>query len=557
MTLKSVLDIDVNDSKFQRFQALFEKYQAALAKSPGMWKAVDKAANAAGSQFEKMAAALMAQNQLSREGAEASRAQDRHLTRSDQLWTSMAKSTRSIAGNILSATRSLLSWSGIISGIGGLLGAGSLWGLDHMAANAANQRRSSTGLGMSSGEQRAFQVNFSRLVNPDAYLNWVNQIETDPTKAWSAYALGAAPTGNTEKDAVRILQALRSKAQSTPTSQLGLLQQQFGLSGVSTEDLRRLQTMSGGEFNQLLGSNRRDIGALGISDPTLKKWQDFNNQLERAGAQIFKVFVNGLTPLIGPLEHLSQGVVHFLEILMRKDGIVEQGINKLAGWLDSFAGSLDSSQWQSTFEHFTSSIGDMADLIHTVAHPLDTVGDWGGKKLQGASQWLAPDPGIVTSSKEEYRKYLGRLESKYNLPDGLLSQVWQKESSSALYPMKSSRAGAIGAFQFMPDTAKQYGINPRDPLQSANGAAQYLFDLEKKYGGDTNKALAAYNWGPGNLDSTLAAHPKDWKKYLPDETRNYIGGGSNMVQAQSPGVRIELYNNTGGNVGVAASQLAH
>jgi len=31
MTLKSILDIDVNDSKFQRFNALFEKYQAALA----------------------------------------------------------------------------------------------------------------------------------------------------------------------------------------------------------------------------------------------------------------------------------------------------------------------------------------------------------------------------------------------------------------------------------------------------------------------------------------------------------------------------------------------
>jgi hypothetical protein len=551
MAVKSILDIDVQDSKFKAFKEQYDRYQAALAKAPGAWKAVNKETAAVGKSFEKMAQALLDQGKSRSAVDDASKKQERSLTRSDQLWTSISKKTKSIAGDVLSATRSLISWTGILSGIGGLLGIGSLFGLDKMGANVSNQRRSSMGLGMSIGQQKAFQTNFSRVVDPDAVLGWVNGIETDPTKAWSAYALGAAPTGNTENDAVRLLKALRTKAQSTPVSQLGLLQQQYGYSG-SVEDLRRLKSMSGGEFNQLIAGNKRDIGNLGIDDKVAKKWQDFTTQMERAGSTIFKVFVNGLAPLTGPLEHLSQGVVHFVEILMRKDGIVEQGINKLGGWLDEFAGKLDSNTWQTNFEKFTSSIGDLADLIHTLAHPYDTVKNAATNKMEEFGQWLSPDPSQVVANKENYGKYLGRLESKYALPSGLLDKVWSQESGRSLYPTRNSRAGAKGAFQFMPDTASQYGItNAMDPLQSANGAAKYLFDLEKRYGGNTQRALAAYNWGPGNVDKSLAGgfdyqgvhRPQGW---IPGETQKYSGT-----------VNLMITNNTGGNAVVTASQLAH
>jgi hypothetical protein len=42
VTLKSVIDIDIDDAKFQRFKALFDKYQAALAKTPDMWAKANK-----------------------------------------------------------------------------------------------------------------------------------------------------------------------------------------------------------------------------------------------------------------------------------------------------------------------------------------------------------------------------------------------------------------------------------------------------------------------------------------------------------------------------------
>lgn len=108
---------------------------------------------------------------------------------------------------------------------------------------------------------------------------------------------------------------------------------------------------------------------------------------------------------------------------------------------------------------------------------------------------------------------LGQLEQQYGLPAGLLASVAQTESGND--PMAVSPAGAQGLFQFMPATAKQYGIDPLDPQQSAQGAARMYGDLSKKYNGDLPSMLAAYNWGQGNVD-------RQGLQNAPAETRNYI-----------------------------------
>lgn len=553
MPTKPIIDIDIDTSKFERFQKLYDKYQEQLAKSPAAWAKVNKENAAISKHIEKITAALLAQNQVAQETSSANKEQAKYLMRGDTLWTSMAKSTKSVASNIIGATRALLSWTGILGAVGGLIGAGGLFGIDRMAANAANQRRSSMGLGLSIGEQKAFQVNFSRVVDPDQYLGWVNQMETDPTKAWSAYALGVNPTGNTENDSVSLLKALRARAKSTPTNQLGLLQNQFGLSGVSTEDLRRLQKMGDSEFNGLVAGNARDIKSLGISDPVARKWQDFTTQMERAGAQIVKTFVNGLIPLAGPLEHLSGAVVKFIEVLMKSD-LVKGAINNLAHWLESFSGEVGGNEFLDKVRQFTSDMGDLADAVHMVAHPIDTIVSPGWK---AGKEYFYPSPEGLKANPANFQRYLGRLDSGWGLTPGLVETVKQLENSGD--NAVNSKSGAMGMFQFMPDTWAQYGHgSPFDRVNAANAAAKYLSYLQSKYKGDISKELAAYNYGEGNLDKLVGAHGKDWERYAPRETRQYLMNAQPMLQAmQGGGTRVEIYNNTGGNASVVASQLAH
>ena len=105
---------------------------------------------------------------------------------------------------------------------------------------------------------------------------------------------------------------------------------------------------------------------------------------------------------------------------------------------------------------------------------------------------------------------------------------------SALQATAVSRVGASGLWQFMPVTARAYGLEVNsmvderfDPAKSTVAACKYMKDLYNMYD-DWSLAIAAYNCGPGNVNKALArtgGNPQSfWDVYwhLPRETRGYV-----------------------------------
>lgn len=98
-------------------------------------------------------------------------------------------------------------------------------------------------------------------------------------------------------------------------------------------------------------------------------------------------------------------------------------------------------------------------------------------------------------------------------PDLVEAVAW---SESRLRPGLVSPAGAIGEMQLMPATARALGVNAHDSAQNYRGGAAYLSSMMRRYDGDLERALAAYNAGPGAVDRHHGVPPYR-------ETRAYVG----------------------------------
>jgi membrane-bound lytic murein transglycosylase D len=137
---------------------------------------------------------------------------------------------------------------------------------------------------------------------------------------------------------------------------------------------------------------------------------------------------------------------------------------------------------------------------------------------------------MVLARKEQYFPMYEETMKDFSIPVEIqhLSII-----ESGLDPKIKSHMGAMGLWQFMPATGREYGmqVNPdiddrMDPEKSTEAAAKYLKALYKMFG-NWEVALAAYNCGPGNVRKAIrhsGGKTTFWGiyDYLPKETRSYV-----------------------------------
>ena len=116
----------------------------------------------------------------------------------------------------------------------------------------------------------------------------------------------------------------------------------------------------------------------------------------------------------------------------------------------------------------------------------------------------------------QYAGQITATEQRYGIPRDVLARLLYQESryrEDIIFGAVTSPAGALGIAQFMPATAAEMGIDPLDPGQAIDAAGRYLVTLFRRFG-TWSQALAAYNWGQGNV-------AKKGLALAPVETTNY------------------------------------
>ncbi len=126
-------------------------------------------------------------------------------------------------------------------------------------------------------------------------------------------------------------------------------------------------------------------------------------------------------------------------------------------------------------------------------------------------------PGIVSAERTVsggWEDHIAPLAAEYGVDEALVRAVIRMESGGRTAAV--SPKGAMGLMQLMPGTARMLGVeDPFDPVQNLEGGIKYLSQLSDKYQGDLVKTLAAYNAGPGRVDSYGGVPPfAETQKYV-------------------------------------------
>ncbi|EPO3918509.1 hypothetical protein ACT99I_000916 [Salmonella enterica subsp. houtenae serovar [1],40:z4,z23:-] len=423
MAAKSIVEIDVQDEKFQSFLEKFNEYQKALSELPEQWRGAVHGLGEAAKETERVrdgtegitkafadgVAALASVNdgldRLNGNLEKATKTQTEFNKKSGgarNFLNKASKDAKSLAGHIKDATTSLLSWGTVLGLFSGLAGAGGLWGLNHLAGNASAQRFTAMGLGTTAGGLNSTAVDFQKaLGNPVGTLGAIRDAQLDLSKRWQFRAMGV---DNPDRDPAELLPEMIKAARDifvrNGSTQQGA--EAYGLTNYFTlDDLNRFKKMSDEEIDAMAKQAQQDTRRLQLTDQQLRQWQDFNTQLDRSKVSIGNTFIRGLAPLAPELGKLSDAFSGAIETVLKSPEL-GKWIDGLSDGIRRFGNYLASPEFQKDVEAFISGVERLGRVIGKVIDWISGKSDITTDDIKSRSSILSDEKRTDPVTSETY-----------------------------------------------------------------------------------------------------------------------------------------------------------
>lgn len=423
MAAKSIVEIDVQDEKFQSFLEKFNEYQKALSELPEQWRGAVHGLGEAAKETERVrdgtegitkafadgVAALASVNdgldRLNGNLEKATKTQTEFNKKSGgarNFLNKASKDAKSLAGHIKDATTSLLSWGTVLGLFSGLAGAGGLWGLNHLAGNASAQRFTAMGLGTTAGGLNSTAVDFQKaLGNPVGTLGAIRDAQLDLSKRWQFRAMGV---DNPDRDPAELLPEMIKAARDifvrNGSTQQGA--EAYGLTNYFTlDDLNRFKKMSDEEIDAMAKQAQQDTRRLQLTEQQLRQWQDFNIQLDRSKVSIGNTFIRGLAPLAPELGKLSDAFSGAIETVLKSPEL-GKWIDGLSDGIRRFGNYLASPEFQKDVEAFISGVERLGRVIGKVIDWISGKSDITTDDIKSRSSILSDEKRTDPVTSETY-----------------------------------------------------------------------------------------------------------------------------------------------------------
>lgn len=605
MAAKTIVEIDVNDEKFQSFMEKFNEYQSALNELPDAWRAQatgiadstrettratsqsTQLANAFNDGLAALTGIVDRLDQVNEHLGEANKRQDdlnKKASSSGSLFSKLTRDAKSFSGHVKDATTSLLSWGGILGIFTGVLGAGGLFGINRLAATTSTQRFTSLGLGTSIGGLDSTAINYQKaLGNPVATLGAIRDSQADLSRRWTFQAMGI---NNPDRSPDQLLPEMIRNARDIYVKNGSTLQgaQAHGLTNFfSIDDLNRFKNMSDAEISAMEKRAQRDARLLQISDQQARQWQDFNIQLDYSGQSIRNTFVRGLAPLTPALTKLSDSLSVAIDTVLKSPEL-GKWIDGLSSGIQRFGNYLASPEFSSDVEGFMEGVKKLGQSVGRVIDLF--TGKISTEEFLGGNAPLPGDPGKspFDNLNDRYEKYEESKGNK-NPSSSWFERVRKLFSSGSIQPIDSQPANVNASGRTIADRfnnptnlrwAEGYGTHNTKSgdfavfptLDEGVLAAARQLQILGTRGINTVHDIAS-TWAPSNENDTneYIRHVVKATQFGENDKLDLKNPAvlakliSAMSQKEGAGSRvsegsvIQIFNNTGGNAVVSAAQL--